>query len=277
MVSLTRVALTQIARQQGQLTRAIGAGEQQIASGQRIVRASDAPGDWAELSSIARERSASDATLAVIATAQGRAQEAERSLAGMTEAMTHAQELLVAAGGLAGSGVGSAAIVAELTAIRAELAASLGATTGDGRTVFDGAVAEPVIVAAGRAEQVVPRGVDVGTLADGRTLDSLLADAIAAAGSGDPGQRAIALAGVTAGVDHIVIEQARQGVRLVRLEQADGAVRSRDIARAERQSALGDTDIAAAITRVQSLLTQQSASRAILAQTSRETLFDLLR
>ena len=277
MVSLTRVALTQIARQQSQLSHAIGAGEQQIASGQRLTRASDAPGDWAERSSIVRERSGSEATIAVIATAQSRAQSAEHILAGMTEAMTHAQELLVAAGGLAGGGVGRAAIVAELKAIKDDVRVSLGAAAGDGRAVFDGNVAEPVIVAAGRAEAVVPRGVDVGTLADGRTLDAVLADALAAAASGDPAQRAAALAGISAGVDHVIVEQARQGVRLARLEQADGALRSRDIERAERQSALGDTDIGATITRVQSLLTQQSAARAILTQRSRETLFDLLR
>lgn len=277
MVSLTRVALAQITMQHQRLAQNISAGEAQIASGSRLSRASDAPGDWAELSSIARERSDSAATIAAMATGRARGVEAERVLGSFTELLTRASELLIAAGGPAGDGAGSAAIVAELTAIRSEVATAGSASSGDGRAIFDGSIADPVPVGGGRNAPVVPRTIDVTMLADGRTLDTLLADAISAAGSGNSIARAGALSGLTASVDHLAVEQARQGVRLSTLDQADTALRLRDIDRAARESDLGDTDIAATISMVQAQLVQRDAARAILTRTTRETLFDLLR
>lgn len=277
MVSLTRVALAQITTQQQRLARTIGAGEAQIASGARLTRASDAPGDWAELSSIARERSGSAAIIAAIATGRARAGEAERVLGRMTEVMTRAQELMVAAGGPTGSGAGSAAIVAELTAIRAELTAATSARSGDGRAIFDGNAADLIPIGGGRTAPVSARGVDVATLTSGQTLDTILADAISAAGAGDAAARGTALNGLTDSIAHLAVEQARQGVRLAALDQADSALRLRDIDLAARESDLGDTDIATTISMVQTHMVQRDAARAILARTTRETLFDLLR
>jgi flagellin-like hook-associated protein FlgL len=62
-----------------------------------------------------------------------------------------------------------------------------------------------------------------------------------------------------------------------RLEEAETALISTDTDLLEEQSRLGDTDIAAAITMIQTLAVQRDAARAMLSRTAGTTLFDYLR
>ncbi len=276
MVALTRVALAQITARTDRMSQRIANGEAQIATGERLSRAHEAPADWAELSAIARERATAAAMRSAIGAAQGRAAEAERSIATVTDALTRVSELTIALGGTTGD-AGRSAIGTELAALRETVAAAITTRDATGRTVFDGAVAERVAAEGGRLIAATPRESDVATLAGGASIDSIIASAIAASATGSAADRAAALAGVNDAIAHITTEAAKQGVRSTALAQAETALIARDVDRAQRQSALGDTDIAEAITRVTADMTQRDAARAILARTSRETLFDLLR
>ena len=275
MVALSRIALGQTVGRQARLTRDIGILETAIATGKRLTNPSDAPAAWAELSDISRSRSDNAAARAPISAGLARAAEADRWLGALTETLTRARELTVAGGGT--PGVGRAALVTELTAIRDDLAARFAQTGGAGIPILDGAAALEIGLGDGRITATVPRAENVRLLPDSTSLSAVLDSAIAAANSGDPADIAAALTALDAAGTHLATQQAQQGIRMARLEEAATLLTETDADLEIRQSTLADTDIAAAITMIQTLAVQRDAARAMLSRTASQTLFDYLR
>ncbi len=273
MVAMTRLMLDQTVARHARLSSDMGRLEEQVATGQRLTRASQDPLAWAQLSDIAREQSALSAAQDALAVQRGRAADADVWLADAVSLFTRAQELMVAAGGPTVDG--RPGIVAELTALRTQFAQALDAGVASGQPLLDGPAALKVAAGDGRLLPGTPQRSAVAALPDGRALVDLLDGAIAAAQTGGVAL-APALADMASSVSHLALEQARQGIRMADIDRADEALFAKKVSLTERQSALGDTDIAAAITRLQTLSVQRDAARAMLARTN-TTLFDLLR
>jgi flagellin-like hook-associated protein FlgL len=260
---------------QSRLSRDIARLETSIATGQALTRPSEAPEQWAELSEVSRRRADIVAVMTPIATGQARAREADRWLGSVSDMLGRARELAVAAGGTPGGG--RDALVAELTAMRDDLSARFGQLGGDGQTILE--TGEPLLISLGdgRTTRVAPRVDEVNQIPSGGTLIGALDAAIAAAASGSPADVATAITALEEATGHVANEQARQGIRLFRLEEAEVILRDTDVDLTERQSELRDTDIAAAITQIQTLAVQRDAARAMLSRTASQTLFDYLR
>lgn len=275
MVALSRIALGQAVERQSRLSREIADLEAAIATGKKLVRPSDSPDAWAKLSEVARQRADIAAAREPIASGMARAREADRWLGALADSFARAHEVVVAAGGT--PGVGRAAMVAELQAMRDDLPARLAQQGGDGLPLLDTAQPLRIGLGDGRTTTTVPQVAMIETVPSVGTLADVLDGAIAAVGTGDPVQIADALTALEAAGRHIATEQARQGIRMQRLEEAETALIDTDTDLSELESRLGDTDIAAAITMIQTLAVQRDAARAMLSRTAGQTLFDYLR
>jgi flagellar hook-associated protein 3 FlgL len=275
MVALSRISLDQAVERQSRLTREISRLETAIATGRSLTAPSQAPEAWAELSEVSRRRSDLEAARTPLATGLARAREADRWLGGLTDTLARAREIAVAAGGVPGGG--RDALVSELTAMRDDLAARFTQTGGDGQPIIE--TGEPLLIGLGdgRTTRVSPHADDISQLPGGGDLVSMFDAAITAATTGDPADVATALAALDGATGHIANEQARQGIRMQRLEEAMVMIEATDVDLSERQSELRDTDIAAAITLIQTLAVQRDAARAMLSRTTGQTLFDYLR
>jgi flagellar hook-associated protein 3 FlgL len=275
MVALSRIALNQAVERQSRLSRDIAILETAIATGRALTAPSQAPEQWAELSEVSRRRADIVAVRTPLATGTARARAADRWLGSLTDTLVRARELVVASGGTPGGG--RSALVAELTAMRDDLAARFAETGGSGVPVIE--QAEPLVIALGdgRTTRVAPQLDEVQQLPGGGTLTAAFDAAIAAAASGNGADIATALTALDHATGHIANEQARQGIRLQRLEEADVLLSAIDADLEARQSELRDTDIAAAITHIQTLAVQRDAARAMLSRTASQTLFDYLR
>ncbi len=278
MVAITRISgALEIARQ-GRLSRSIADGQERIATGQRLSKASNAPADWAAAQRITRTLNQADAWNFAIQAAQARANQAGSALANLNENMTRAQELMVLASGPSGAGAGRDAIIAELQGIRASVENSLSQHDGDGIAIFDGASPHLVPAGAGLALPAVAQrsAVDAVATANGlQSYDAILANAIAAVQSGGA---ALASAGdaVSAAQGHAALEAGKQGLRGQALQAAADDIATLTLDLAEARSALTDSDISAEIIRVQQQMTALDAARASFARLGQRTLFDLI-
>jgi flagellar hook-associated protein 3 FlgL len=276
MVAITRIAAAQEIARQARLSTAIADGQERIASGTRLKRASDAPADWGAAQRITRALNQAEAWNFAIGAAQGRAAQAETALSGIDAQLVRAQELLVQANGPIGSG--RAAIVAELISIRDAVAASLNQADSDGVPIF--ASGSPLLVPAGAGLSLPAAGsrasIEVVTTTGGpMTLDSILANSISAVSIGTPIPAAISDALADAG-QHISIERGRQGLRAQALEQAKSDISDRSLDLQTEKSRLTDTDLSAEIIQVQQRMTALDAARASFARLGQRTLFDLI-
>ncbi len=275
MVALSRIALNQAVERQSELSRTIADLESAIATGKKLVRPSDAPDQWTKLSEVARQRADIAATREPIASGMARAREADRWLGTLSDSFGRARELVVAAGGT--PGIGRAAMSAELRAMRDDLPARFATLSGDGTPLLDGAQPLLIGLGSGRTTAIAPQSSAIDPVVGTGSMADIFDRAILAVDSGDPANIANALTALDAATTHIATEQARQGIRMQRLEEAETTLITTDTDLQEQQSRLGDTDIAAAITMIQTLAVQRDAARAMLSRTAGTTLFDFLR
>jgi flagellar hook-associated protein 3 FlgL len=278
MVAITRTSASHEIARHARLSSAIADGQERIASGTRLKRASDAPADWSAAQRMTQAMNQAEAWNFAIGSAQGRAAQADTALASMDNHLVRARELMVQANGPSGAGTGRDAIIAELSSIRDALAASLNQTDSDGVALFS--AGSPLLVPAGTGLALPAAGSRasieaVQTSSGPQLLDGILANAIAAVAAGGPAL-AIASDAVTDAGQHLAIERGRQGQRTQALEQAKGDIADRMIDLRSQISRLKDTDLSAEIIDVQQRMTALDAARASFARLGQKTLFDLI-
>ena len=108
------------------------------------------------------------------------------------------------------------------------------------------------------------------------TLDAILAQAITAVSTGTDADRTAALGGVEKGLDHIIAEQAKQGIRSERLETFGERLTDVALTLRERRSTLEDTDLTETIAKMQQKLLTLEAAQAAFARINQKSLFDLI-
>lgn len=250
----------------GRLQRTQG----QIATGQRLVRASDDPVAAARVARVDRQTQMiaawrANGTLAMLA-----AEQADAALQGMTEAFHRARELVV----LGASGTLSPADRQTLAVEMDGLAASVGnlamARDASGQPIFpDGPLLYPLAAAIQLPAAPARTELSVG----GRSLAQLLADA---AQNIRNNAAPAAFADLDAGDAQLGSVRAHQGVRMTEIDaqmtRLEGEATSLKITRA----ADGDTDLTTAVPALQRDQLVLDATQAAFARTTRRTLFDLL-
>lgn len=270
-----------------------------LARGERLTRSSQDPVAAARLRALSR----ADTLAEVDADAANRAasdlQLTDDALSGFTDAIARLQELATqAATGTLNPGQ-RAAIGQELAQINAGLLSLANARDGAGHALFGGESAGQAYnldtsgnaVYAGTASagsldlgdgQSVTRGVTGPEFLNFGTTDLFatikgLSDALQGGVADPAGAARTALTALDSSRSTVATAQTLVGARLNVIDLATDRASQRGEARAIEEAAVGGTDIAATVTRLQQTMTVLEASQASFARLSGLSLFDLIR
>jgi flagellar hook-associated protein 3 FlgL len=281
MVAITTQTMADEIRRQKALSQSIAADQASVSSGKRITKASQDPLAWVQVSDLARQQSQQAAWTQNVGYAQSRAAKAESNLGEMNNLFTRAQELMVKATTASTDASGLDAIAAELRNIRTVANELINESDFQGTPVFDNGTSTAIPVSRGINLQVVgtraqvSQGIDVAGTP--QSLDDILGMAIASVTTGTAAGRSAALDAVGSGFNHIVNQQAEQGVRGDRLDTAKNRLVDVGLTLTERRSALEETNVSETLANIQSKLTTLEAAQALFARINKQSLFDLIR
>ena len=273
-----------------------------LARGERLTRSSQDPVAAARLRALSR----ADAMATVDADGANRAsadlQLADDALTGFTDAIGRARALATQAASGTLNPEQRKAIGTELAQLNAGLFDLANARDSAGHALFGGETtgAAYTLDASGNATyagtasagsldlgdgQRVARGItgpEFLNFASGGTTDLFatlkgLADALQGSVADPAASARTALTTLDAGLTAVTTAQTVVGARLNRIELATDRAAQSSEARATEQAAVGGTDIAATITRLQQAMTVLEASQASFARLSGLSLFDQIR
>ena len=254
------------------LRTAIQRDQSAVSSGRALAAGSDNPAAAARLDRIATERTESAAWADNLELVADWAAQRDTSLGEATAILDRARELISA--GLSGT-ASTEARIAGATEL-AQLATTLRALPAN-ETLFAPGTTGTLTIPTGPTASVTLSIDLAATLPSPGQLDQAAAalridDGAARAASG-----ATVIAALTNAANHVTEQRAvTGGIAGAASARIDGLA-VQDIALAEEQAELGETDIAAAIARIQAHQLTLDAAQALFARINRSTLFDLLR
>lgn len=281
MVGITNKTLIAEIRRQQQLSQSIVDGQTAISTGITLTKPSDNALAWVQVSEIGKAQSQQSAWQANVIYGSSRAANAEANLQQINTLLVRAQELVTSARNGSLNDSNRTAIVEEMKTIRATVTSLLTQSDYQGVPVFDDTQSVLVPVSRGLnlavvgTRQEVSEGIDVGGTP--MSLDGILAQGITALESGTDADLVTALDGIKTGQSHIVVEQAKQGVRGDRLDTIGDRLTTVDLDLAERRQGLEATDLSQVISSLKSKLLQLDAAQSAFARINQQTLFDLIR
>ncbi|RYE00697.1 MAG: flagellar hook-associated protein 3 [Sphingomonadales bacterium] len=270
----------------------------QIATGKKVLNASDDPGAYRQLATLKRADANDQAYASNVATAQGILNQADDTLTDIETQLQRAQELFSNAANGTLSDSDRTSIVKELDSIRDTLFALANTRDSRGQPIFGGATGDlPYVKAADGTISYVSSGEPAGVpIADqlsmqvGVTGDrafgtapadmfSVLSEFSAALSSGGDVKAAAKAAstGMTDALDNVTASHASVGARGTRLEMVADQLTYTSTARDDARSAVEDVDLAATISDFQQTLTILQATQASFTKLTALSLFDYLR
>ncbi|MEC3912157.1 flagellin [Sphingobium sp. CR2-8] len=281
MVGITnKIMLAEIRRQQ-KLSQDLVDGQTAISSGITLTKPSDNALAWVQVSDIGRAQAQQAAWQTNISYGTTRSGNAEANLSEIDSMLTRAQELVTSARNGSLNANSRAAIIEEMSTIRATIGELLNQKDYQGVSVFDDGQSILVPVSKGLnlavvgTRQEVSEGIDVNGTP--MSIDAILGQSIAAVQAGDDAAISASLQGVKNAQGHITIEQAKQGVRSDRLEVVGTRLTDIGLDLTERRSDLESTDLQKVIANVKAGLLQLDAAQATFARINQQTLFDLIK
>ncbi|TRD11072.1 flagellar hook-associated protein 3 [Erythrobacter insulae] len=291
-------SLNQMAELRGSIERL----QTQVATGQRIERASDDPVAAARLRALDRRDRLSEIEQDNAAKLRQDLTFAADQVGGVANVIARARELALAAANDTLPETARAAIAEELEQLNEELFDRANGVTLTGEPLFAGTAAAPAFTrdAAGNVTYAgngqigsvtVAPGTDIENGVAGRDVFEFLvggsptsvfavvtglAEALRG-GVADPTAAAQAsLEGFDAALESATRNQAVLGTRIAWIEVIQQNQADRNIASAEQRSEVGDTDLSSAIAQLQQTLTALEASQASFARVSSLSLFNAL-
>lgn len=280
MVAISRQTVADEIKRQQVLTQEIAKAQIAVSSGKKLSAPSDDVYAWVEISEIGRLQASYAAWTGNVSYGESRAEKAQTNLTQINTVMTRTKELLLQAASSSTGDAGRATIATELQSLRDTLSELLNESDFQGIPVFDDGTTLKIPVGRGiqleavGTLQSVSEGIDV----DGTpmTLDAILAQAITAVSSGTDADRTAALSAAEKGLDHVIAEQAKQGIRAERLSTFGERLEDVTLTLDERRSTLEDTDLSETIARMQQKLLTLEAAQAAFARINQKSLFDLI-
>lgn len=276
--------------------------QRQIATGERLKRASDDPVAATRLRGLARADRLAEVEAGNIQRAREELGTSSDRLSEMAGMLIRARELVVLAANGSTSRAGHAAIADEVAALRDNLLTLANATGASGAPLFagdgtgpaytraaDGSIAYTGSATAGELEigpgLVIPRGLsgpDVLSFEQGGVRSDVFAmlgtlEQALRGSAGDPAAAAReTLPALSAAIDSLGRGQTVVGSRLDWVETVATFATQASEARAEETADVGGADLAATIARLQQVMTALEASQASFARLASISLFDRL-
>lgn len=280
MVGITAKTMATEIRRQQQLSQQIVAGQTAVSTGISLTKPSDNSLAWVQVSDVGRAQAQQAAWQTNVAYGKARAGNAESNLGEITNLLTRAQDLAISARNGSLNDTSRAAIVEEMNTIHTTITELLNEKDYQGTPVFDDTTSTLVPVSRGLnlavvgTRQEVSEGIDVNGAA--MTMDDIFTSVIAAVQSGGDSAVSGAVDAIQSAISHVVVEQAKQGVRGDRLDTIGERLTDVDLDLTERRANLESTDLTKVISDVSAKLLQLDAAQSAFARITKQTLFDLI-
>lgn len=283
--SVNRYRAPQEVTRQVRLSQQIADQQALVGGESRIARPSNDPKAWLEASNISRFQADEVAWVNNLGRADTRANQAEASLNTIVSGLIRTRELLLQANTGTISPTDPEVLALEVEGINADFNDALGQRDNFGGQLFG---TGPVIrIPMGDARFVVSApnldevqaNIDVGG-GTTRSLGQIMSDTAAAIRDTSPTGQASRSAQLTAldgAIDRMTQLLTRQGVVKGSIESAREELEQSKLSLASRKSELVDANVAEALTRLQTLLTNLQATQAVYAKISQQSLLDFLR
>jgi flagellar hook-associated protein 3 FlgL len=254
------------------LRTAIQRDQSAVSTGRSLAAGSDDPAAAARLDRIAAARTDSAAWANNLDLVASWAAQRDASLGEATAILDRARELVSA--GLSGTASTEARIAgaAEL----AQLATTLRGLPAN-ETLFAPGTSGTLTIPTGPTATVTLSVDLAATLPSPDLLDQAAAMLRIDDGAARAAAGATVIAALTSAANHVIEHRALTGSIANAAAAHNNGLTVQDIALAEEQAELGETDIAAAIARIQAHQLTLDAAQALFARINRSTLFDLLR
>jgi flagellar hook-associated protein 3 FlgL len=281
MESINRNRPTSAIQQQKQLSEIIGKTQESIASGRSFNRPSEAPSSWLEISSLGRQSTIEDSWLNNIGRARILAQQAESTMGTISNGVARARELLIQANNETIAPQDREVIALELESLREQFAQLTQAKDSYGGDLFHAGdpikmrIDTDVLLTPSPNLQTVAQTIDIGS-GSTQSLDQIMVGMIDAVRSGTAADRTTQLDRASSLTNHFSSLVASQGLLINRMDQQEQRLQQSQLNSTERRVTLESTDVAEAISRFQSLLVNLEAAQRIYAQSSSNSLIQLI-
>lgn len=286
--SVNRYRAPQDVTRQVRLSQQIADQQALVGGESRIARPSNDPKAWLEASNISRFQSDEAAWVNNLGRADTRANQAEASLNTIVSGLIRTRELLLQANTGTISPTDPEVLALEVEGINADFNDALGQRDNFGGQLFGNGpvIRVPMgdarfVVAAPNLDEVQANiDVDGGAGGATRSLGQIMSDTAAAIrNTTNTGQAArdAQLLALDGAIDRMTQLLTRQGVVKGSIESAREELEQSKLSLASRKSELVDANVAEALTRLQTLLTNLQATQAVYAKISQQSLLDYLR
>jgi len=257
----------EIARQQ-KLADALERTQIQISGGKKLLRMSDDPVAARRIATIGTTQASMTAWSSNINAASALVSQADGVMKSVSDLMSRARELTIAA-------TSDTANPADRATIAAELGTLAAIRDSNGDPVFAAAGARVMRFDSDVTFAPVPSAADVFVVG-GNSLSTGIRDAAAAVAANDKAGMNASLDALATAISHVADEHAKIGLSGGRLDRIGDSLAVRGITLKDERSVVEDTDLSVAIAELNAQELTLSAAQAAFAKINRQTLFDIL-
>ena len=193
----------------------------------------------------------------------------------VSDLMSRARELTIAATSDTANPADRSTIAAELGTIADELDALAATRDSNGEPVFATGPARVMRFDSDVTFAPVPSAADVFVVG-GNSLSTGIRDAAAAVAANDEAGMNASLGALANAISHVADEHAKIGLSGGRLDRIGDSLAVRGITLKDERSVVEDTDLSIAIAELNAQELTLSAAQAAFAKINRQTLFDIL-
>lgn len=280
--SVNRYRAPSDVNQQVKLSKLIAEQQALVSGRSRVATPSDDPKAWLEAANISRFQSGEEAWVNNLSRADTRASQAEASLDNIVNGLIRTRELLLQANSGTISPTDPAVLAIEVDGIASDFVDALSQRDNFGGQLFGTGPRIRMPIGDARYVDVAPNlaevqdNIDIGGGVTA-SLGDIMADTAASIRTGNGADRAAQLTALDGAIDRMTQLLTRQGVVKGSITSAREELTQSKLSLAERKSQLVDADVAEALTRLQTLLTNLQATQAVYAKISQQSLIDFLR
>ncbi|WP_033925572.1 flagellin [Sphingomonas sp. 35-24ZXX] len=280
--SVNRYRAPSDVNQQVKLSKLIAEQQALVSGRSRVATPSDDPKAWLEAANISRFQSDEEAWVNNLSRADTRASQAEASLDNIVNGLIRTRELLLQANSGTISPTDPAVLAIEVDGIASDFVDALSQRDNFGGQLFGTGPRIRMPIGDARYVDAAPNlaevqdNIDIGGGVTA-SLGDIMADTAASIRTGNGADRAAQLTALDGAIDRMTQLLTRQGVVKGSITSAREELTQSKLSLAERKSQLVDADVAEALTRLQTLLTNLQATQAVYAKISQQSLIDFLR
>lgn len=275
MINATGNRMMREIQRQSRLSGDVADSQVQISSGKRLQRASDDPVAAARVANIRAKQSDGAAWARNVTLGTSLVNQADTALSSASSLLARAQELTLAAANPTASASDRATIAAEIAAIADEMDVLAASKSPLGGPLF--ATGSPMAMRFDDNTVFAPTPSRSAAFEiAGTAISQGLRTASTAIATGNTAQIATSLTDVKTSIDHVANVRAEIGINAGRLDRLRDAQAGNSISLAAERSSLEDTDLSAAIAKLNGQTITLEAAQAAFARINRRTLIDIL-